>query len=189
MTGAWKVLPAGSTQWPRSPRRAWLVLRRGEWQVVEFDGPVLELMTEARTRFDRLLSQLGPDVLAPELDESKFLQRLREDDPTRAIGDTLLDQHVLAGLGTIWRSEGCWLARLDPFRPTGQVTDEEALAVARLVRPPMQDSARNGFQERHRRIYGRAGLPCPRCGPPAEIRRATQGDDNRRLYWCPSCQT
>src|SRR5688500_19008454 len=118
MTGSWRVLER-DTQWPRSPRRAWLVIRRGRHEVIEFDGPVLELMTDSRTRFDRQLAGLGPDILAADaFDEARFLRRLREDDPTRPVGDTLLDQSVVAGLGTVWRSEACWHARLDPWRPT-----------------------------------------------------------------------
>ena len=50
---------------------------------MQLRGPVLELMTESRTRFDQRIAGLGPDILAPELDEARFLRRLREDDPTR----------------------------------------------------------------------------------------------------------
>src|SRR5512142_3352108 len=99
MTGAWAVYPHGA-RWRRAPRRAWLVLRARGHEVVEFDGPVLELMTEGRTRFDQRLAALGPDVIAePEFDADRFLARLRADDPTRGIGDALLDQRIVAGLG------------------------------------------------------------------------------------------
>ncbi len=91
MTGAWAVHEHGR-RWGRSPRRAWLVLRTSSHDVVQFDGPVLELMTEARVRSDPRLADLGPDVLAPELDAAGFLRRLREDDQTRGLGDALLDQ-------------------------------------------------------------------------------------------------
>src|SRR5215218_11209800 len=85
MTGSWATYREGRP-WRRSPKRAWLVLRARNHAVVQFDGPVLELLTESRSRFDRRLAMLGPDILAPELDEQRFLRRLREDDPTRAIG-------------------------------------------------------------------------------------------------------
>jgi endonuclease-8 len=184
MTGAWRVRPAGRP----APRSAWLVIRRGEHEVVQLKGPVLELMTEARTRFDQRLAGLGPDVLAPELDEGAFLRRLRQDDPTRPIGDALLDQRTIAGIGNLWKVEGCFEARIDPWRALREVGDDEALAVVRAIRPRMQQSAADGRQDRWRRIYNTAGRPCPRCGPPALIKSRGQGDDNRLTFWCPSCQ-
>ncbi len=186
MTGSWGTYRPGQ-RWRRGAHRAWLVLRTGEGEVVQFDGPVLELLTHARTRLDRRLAQLGPDILAPELDEPRFLRRLRDDDPARAIGDALLDQRTIAGIGNLWKCEGCFAARIDPWRPTGAVSDDEALAIVRATRPGMQQSALDGMQDAHRRIYGLAGRPCPRCGAP--IRSRGQGDDNRITYWCGSCQT
>jgi endonuclease-8 len=185
MTGSWRVLERGR-RWPRSRRAAWLVLRRGDREVVQFNGPVLELMTEARTRFDQRLAGLGPDILAPEFDPARFLRRLRADDPTRPIGDAMLDQRTIAGIGNLWKVEGCFEARIDPWRPTGEVSDEEARAIVAACRPRMQRSAADGKQSRYRRIYGRAGRPCPRCGTP--IRDRGQWEDNRPTFWCPSCQ-
>jgi endonuclease-8 len=185
MTGSWATYEEGR-RWRRSPRRAWLVLRARNHAVVQFDGPVLELLTESRTRFDRRLAMLGPDILAPELDEQRFLRRLREDDPTRPIGDALLDQRTIAGIGNLWKVEACHLVRIDPWRPTGRVSDEEALAIVRAARPRMQQSARDGRQDRFRVIYGKAGRPCPRCA--TAIASRGQGDDNRITYWCPGCQ-
>jgi endonuclease VIII len=181
MTGSWRVRPTGP-----APRAAWLVIRRGGQDVIQIRGPVLELMTESRTRFDRRLAQLGPDILAAELDEAEFLRRLRHDDPTRGIGDALLDQRTIAGIGNLWKSESCFAASIDPWRPVGRVSDEEALAIVRECRPRMQAAAAVGRQER--RIYNAAGRPCPRCGPPALIRARGQGDDNRPTFWCPTCQ-
>jgi endonuclease-8 len=185
MTGTWATYQEGR-RWRRSARRAWLVLRARNHAVVQFDGPVLELLTESRTRFDRRLAMLGPDILAPELDERRFLQRLREDDQTRPIGDALLDQRTIAGIGNMWKCEGCFAAAIDPWRPAGAVADDEALAIVRATRPKMQQSALDGRQDLHRRIYGRAGRPCPRCGAP--VRSRGQGDANRITYWCGSCQ-
>ena len=185
MTGSWRVLPEGA-RWPRSPRRAWLVIRRGDRVVVQFDGPVLELMTDGRSRFDQRLAGLGPDIVGTDWDERRFLRRLRDDDPTRPIGDALLDQRTLAGIGNLWKVEGCFLAGVDPWRPVQRVSDDEALAIVRACRPRMQQSARDGVQDRFKVIYGRAGRPCPRCGTP--IAQRPQGLDNRLTYWCPGCQ-
>jgi len=185
MTGSWTVYADGR-RWRRSPRRAWLVLRAPGHDVVQFDGPVLELLTESRTRFDRRLTALGPDILASEFDSERYLRRLREDDPTRGVGDALLDQHTVAGIGNLWRTEACWQAQIDPWRPLRQVTDAEALALIDHVRPLMQESALTGNQSRSKHVYDRAGMPCPRCG--ARIRARGQGEEHRTTYWCPACQ-
>src|SRR3954466_827463 len=153
MTGWWGVFRTGE-RWRRSPKRAWLLLRAAGHDVVQFDGPVLELMTASRARFDQRLAALGPDILAPQLDEAAFLRRLREDDPTRPIGDALIDQRIIAGIGNLWKIEGCFAAGIDPWRRAGEVSDAEVLAIIHATRPRMQQSARDGFQDRFRVIYG-----------------------------------
>jgi endonuclease VIII len=186
MTGKWGVYRRGE-RWRRSRRRAWLVIRTADHEVVEFDGPVLELMTDSRTRFDRRLAALGPDLLAEDFDERRFISRLRSDDQSRGIGDALLDQRNLAGVGNMWKSEGCFLAGLDPWRRTAEVSDDEVLAVVRCLQPLMLESVERGGRGPGRRwVFERAGLPCRRCD--TRIRARGQGDDNRTTYWCPACQ-
>lgn len=185
MTGSWGVYRPGR-RWGRSPRRAWLVMRVGEVDIVQFDGPVLELMTDGRTRFDQQLAALGPDVLAEAFDRDRFLARLRGDDPTRPIGDALLDQRTVAGIGNMWKAEGCWEAEVDPWRATRSVSDDEAMAIVDGMRPRMRLSAVDGPRSIVTQVYGKRGQPCPRCG--ARIRARGQGDDNRITYWCPGCQ-
>ncbi len=181
MTGSWTV----ATE--RRPwRRAWLVIRAGDRWVAELDGPLLELMTAGRTRFDQRLAALGPDVLAGDFDATRFLARLRSDDQTRPLGDALLDQRNVAGIGNIWKAEGCWEAGIDPWRPVAAVTDEEAAAVIEAIRPRMLRSAIEGPRAINPRVYGKTGRPCPRCGK--RIRSRGQGDANRTTYWCPACQ-
>jgi endonuclease-8 len=185
MTGLWDVRPAGGG-WRRAPGRAWLVLRAGEREVVQCDGPVLELMTAGRRRFDQKLAALGPDVLAEEFDAVGFLKRLRSTDPGRSIGDALLDQRILAGIGNIWKAESCWQAEIDPWRPVATIGDEQAVGLVEGIRPRMLLSGTQGHRAVHPRIYGQAGRPCPRCGT-AIVARG-QGDANRTTYWCPGCQ-
>ena len=185
MVGVWGVYGPGR-RWGRSARRAWLVLSRAGHDVVEFDGPLLELITEGRRRFDQRLAGLGPDVLAAEFDRELFLRRLRADDPTRTFGDALLDQRNVAGIGNIWKAEGCWEAQIDPWRALGQVSDAEAMAVIEATRPRMSRSAREGPRSIEPRVYRRVGQPCPRCRAPIAARG--QGDANRTTYWCQGCQ-
>jgi endonuclease VIII len=184
MRGRWRVRDAGE----RRPAGTWLAIRRAGREVWQLNGPVLELMTASRARFDQRLSQLGPDILAPELDTAAVLRRLRADDPTRPIGDALIDQRIVAGIGNLWKAEGCFAARVDPWRRTGDVGDEEVLAILAELRPRMAESAAGGMLERFKAIYGHAGDPCPRCGEASRIQARGQWDDNRTTYWCPRCQ-
>jgi endonuclease-8 len=205
MTGTWGVYAPG-VRWGRPPRLAWLVLERAGHQVVQFNGPVLELLTESRARFDQRLAGLGPDVLADEFDFDRFLGRLRADDYTRGIGDALLDQRNVAGIGNLWKSESCWDAAVDPWRRVGDVTDAEAVSIIEAARPRMLESARTGKQGAGIRVFRRHGQPCPRCGTkvlaragglggspsrladPGPATRRPAGDDNRTTFWCPGCQ-
>jgi endonuclease VIII len=185
MNGWWGVYERGR-RWGKSPSRAWLVIRTADHEVVQFGGPVLELMTDSRSRFDHRIARLGPDILADEFDAAGFVRRLREDDRTRGIGDALLDQRNVCGIGNLWKAEACFLAALDPWKPVGEVTDEQALAAVDAVRPLMQQSARGGGYVREPWVFERHGRPCRRCS--TLIRARGQGDDNRTTYWCPSCQ-
>ena len=174
MRGRWQVRPRGS------PRRGrpWLVLASPTHEALLWNGPVLEL-----TR--RVLSRLGPDILADPPDLAAMVAGLRRADQSRELGDALLDQRLVAGIGNVWRAEALWRARVSPWRRLGGVSKEELERVlgeaARLMRAAL-DGARS-----QRAVYRRAGRPCPYCGTP--IRSRGQGDDNRTAYWCPACQT
>jgi endonuclease-8 len=185
MSGIWDVRRRGE-RWRRARSRAWLVLRSGGWEVIQFDGPLLELRSDARLRADPRLSRLGPDVLGERFDPARFLARLRSGDQERAIGDALLDQETVAGIGNLWKSESCFAVGLDPWRPVREVREEQALELVGFARTRMQLAVRDGHRARPRQVYGLAGRPCPRCGAP--IRSRGQGENNRLTFWCASCQ-
>ena len=164
MGGAWAVYRRGQ-RWRRSPRRAWLVIRTPEHEVVQFDGPVLELMTDSRTRFDQRLANLGPDVLASTFDERAFLRRLREDDQSRGIADALLDQRNLAGIGNLWKAEALLPRRGEPVAAArARCRTSSPSRSSAGIRPLMQASAEGGFQQRDPWVFERHGRPCRRCG-------------------------
>ena len=160
-------------------------------EVVQFDGPVLELMTEARARFDQRLAGARPGrARRASSTSARFLRRLREDDPTRA--DRRRAARPAQRRGDRQHLEGRGLLR-GGGRPvaagSAQVTDDEALAIVDARRAPRMAAvgARRATARDRARVYGRAGEPCPRCGD-ARSARAGQGDDNRTTYWCPGCQ-
>ncbi len=173
MSGRWRVEPRGS----RHRGRPWLVLRGARHQAVLWNGPVLELSA-------RGVERLGPDILGDPPDIDAMIARLRRDDPGRAVGDALLDQRHVAGVGNVWKAESLWHARISPWRPLVAVTDEELRETLGHAARLMRESADGGRPAR--RVYRRAGRPCPRCG--TAISSRGQGDGNRIAYWCPACQ-
>jgi endonuclease VIII len=110
---------------------------------------------------------------------------MRVADQTRWLGETLLDQSLVAGIGNMWLAEALWRAELSPWRRLRDVPDEDRRrsleAAAELMRASVDGGRRAGHQ-----AYRRVGRPCPRCG--TRIRSWGQGDDNRMAYWCPGCQ-
>lgn len=185
MTGAWAVYRKGE-RWRRASHRAWLVLRGEDRDVVQFDGPTLELLTERRVRSDLRLATLGPDILGVDFNKAQVLGRLRDRDQSGCVGDALLDQRVVAGIGNIWKSESLFGVSIDPWRVCAACSDDELIAILCFARAHMATSVRDGFSSRPRAVYTRAGKRCQRCGD--RIRSAGQGEQNRTTYWCPGCQ-
>jgi endonuclease-8 len=174
MTGRWSLRPRGEQR----AGRPWLVLSGDRMEGVLWNGPVLELHTRA-------IERLGPDILErpPRIDA--ILERLRGADQSRRLGETLLDQSLVAGIGNMWMAEALWEVRLSPWLRLGDVPEDGrrlALETAAELMRASVDRGRGG----PRRVYGRAGRPCPRCRTP--VKAWGQGDDNRIAYWCPACQ-
>ena len=175
MTGRWRVEPRGSTR----VGRPWLVLRGAEHEAVLWNGPVLEL-----GRGSSFTSRLGPDILAHPPDFDALLERFRAAPQEREIGDALLDQRLVSGIGNIWKAEALWDARVSPWRPLADVTDDELTTVLESAHEKMRSGVEGTRPLRH--VYRRTGRACRRCG--AVIRSARQGDAARSEYWCPGCQ-
>jgi endonuclease-8 len=180
MRGSWRI----SADRARSNRRDWVVLSAGSAQAIERDGSHLELRTESELRADPRLRSLGPDVLDHDFDAAAGVEAIRAADQSREIGEVLLDQRVLAGIGNIYKCEGCWSARVDPWRRLSDLDDDELRRVVIEIGGLMRYGVETGRTPHS--IYRRAGRPCPRCGTPISSRG--QGDANRTTYWCGSCQ-
>jgi endonuclease-8 len=182
MNGGWHVYCHGA-RWRRPRSSAWAVLSGGGWDGVQFGGPTLQVAPTSRLRRDPQLARLGPDILAEDFDAEAVIAAMRAD-PTRGVGDALLDQHLVAGIGNIFKSEACFAAGIDPWRPLGELSDEELRSILAAARDLMLEAVRSG---RHpHRVYRRRQGACPRCR--GRISSRGQGDDNRTTYWCPRCQ-
>jgi endonuclease VIII len=183
MSGGWHLYRQGE-RWRRPRSSAWAVLSGGGWDAVQFGGPTLRVMPTSRLRRDPQLARLGPDVLAEEFDADAVVAAMRAD-PGRGLGDALLDQRLVAGIGNIFKSEACFAARIDPWRPIGDLSDEELRAVLAAAREQLRAAVESGGRH-HFRVYKRRQGACPRCR--GRISSRGQGDDNRTTYWCPRCQ-
>jgi len=183
MSGGWHFYKPGA-RWRRPSSSAWAVLSGDGWEAVQFSGPTLQVGPTARMRRNPQLTRLGPDILAAEFDPDTVIAAMRVD-PSRGLGDALLDQTLVAGIGNIFKSEACFAARIDPWRQVGDLSDEELRGVLTAAREQMLNAVERG--DRHRfQIYKRRQTVCPSCRGPVSCRG--QGDANRTTYWCPRCQ-
>jgi endonuclease VIII len=184
MRGAWHLYAPGE-RWRKPERSAWLALATDHAAAVMFGGAELELLKKSALPMHPRLAQLGPDILDSGFTTEQGVEALRGAGGRTPLGEALFDQGVIAGIGNVCKSEGCFAARVDPWRTVAAIEDEELAAVVERTAELMQASVENG--RRPRAIYKRARRPCPRCRTP--IRSRGQGDDNRTTYWCPRCQT
>lgn len=187
MTGSWHVYRAGE-RWRKAPAQARLVLTAGERVAVCFNAPVVELLQPRAEAAHPALKNLGPDVLAQPLDVDEIRRRARSRPAATALGELLLDQRVAAGLGNIWRCEALFVEGHSPWKPVGDLDDDQLDRLyqtgGRLMGAHLADHIGPGQLARW--VYDRAGRPCRRCGTLVQARR--HGQLARTAYWCPTCQ-
>ena len=142
---------------------------------------------------DQVIGHLGPDLLGPDWDPALAV-RLLARDPDKAIGEALLDQRNLAGVGTVFATEMMFLRGIHPWRPVGTVLDLDALVDlghrlldANKGRPGTSPPEIPGPDDSTGSTGGRE-KPCRRCG--TVIKRGEQGPpgQERIRFWCPNCQ-
>ena len=173
MNGRWRVGPRGSSN-AGAPGSSW---RGGSWEATQWNGPVLTLE-------QRPVRRLGPDLLARETRVEDVVRRLRAVDQARLVGEALVDQRLVAGIGNMWLAETLWQARLSAWSPLHDVADDALERALTWARDAM--TAAVSGERRRQSVYRRAGRPCGRCGTPIESRGL--GEANRTAYWCPRCQ-
>ncbi|MET7452292.1 DNA-formamidopyrimidine glycosylase family protein [Streptomyces sp. NPDC005574] len=192
MDGAWKVFAEGQ-RWVGGPsHQIRAILGTADRTAVGYRLPVLELLRTADEQ--RAVGHLGPDLLGPDWDPDLALHNLLAD-PARSLGEALLDQRNLAGIGNVYKSELCFLLGVTPWLPVGALPVERAAKLPALAKKLLDANrerpvrSTTGLRGQDLFVYGRAPRPCLRCR--TSVRMADQGDGSRErpTYWCPGCQS
>ncbi len=191
MDGSWHLVRPGA-RWSGGPaHQVRAVLENAEWQAVGYRlHDILLLPTDEE---DRVVGHLGPDVLGPDWDAAEAVRRMAAD-PARAVGDALLDQRVLAGVGNLYKNETLFLCGLSPFTPVAEVPDvPKVVATAHRLMNANRDHPEQSTTGSLRRgdthwVFERARRPCHRCGTTVEVGEQGGGVYARVTYWCPRCQ-
>ncbi|KAB8183470.1 DNA-formamidopyrimidine glycosylase family protein [Microbispora catharanthi] len=191
MEGSWRVGPAGRPA-PRGDVVR-LILANIQWQAVGTRLGMVDLVPTDRE--ERVVGHLGPDLLGPDWDAALAVRNLLRA-PERTIGEALLDQRDLAGIGTIWRAETLYAARMSPWRPVGSIPQDELEALVTVAHrlmdaskdAPLPVTTGDPRPGRSLLVYGRARRPCRRCGAPVSGGEMGPQPAERLIYWCPACQ-
>ena len=189
MEGSWRIRPAADYL-PRD-HRIRLILANDTRQALGYQLGVVEVLPTGQE--ERAVGHLGPDLLGPGWDPAEAVRRLRAA-PDRAIGEALLDQRNLAGIGTVYRAETLFLRGVNPWRLAGDVEGlPELVGLAQRLLDANKErvgqvTTGNRSRGQETWVYGRAGRPCRRCGTP--VSKASQGaaPQERDIFWCPRCQ-
>lgn len=196
MTGSWHLYRHGE-RWRKPERLVTLRLDVDDWTAIAFSVPVCALLTADQIATHPALASLGPDAVdtGPDLAEAR---RRLDRHHGHTIGEALLDQRVLAGVGNVYKSEVLFLHGLHPWTLVDEIPPEIREGVlttaagllgrnARSASPMRVTTGASGTRRADALwVYGRSRRPCRRCATPIAVRR--QGEQARVTYWCPSCQ-
>ncbi|MFG2802579.1 Fpg/Nei family DNA glycosylase [Streptomyces pseudovenezuelae] len=191
MDGSWKVY-AEDQRWTGGPaHQIRAILANTDRAAVGYRLPVLELLRTADEH--KAVGHLGPDLLGPDWDPERALANLLRD-PARPLGEALLDQRNLAGIGNVYKSELCFLLGVTPWLPVGALPADRAAQLPALAKKLLEANrdrpVRNttGRRGQDLFVYGRAPRPCLRCRTSLQVADQGDGSRERPTYWCPTCQ-
>jgi len=191
MTGAWHIYPRDH-EWYKPRAQAGIQLSTQRHDVVCFTPDLLEVVDDVRLRRHPYLNRLGPDLLGPPIADEVFLPRMRSQ-RNAAIGEVVMNQTVVCGIGNVYKSEILFLEQLHPRTSVSTLSDERLLQLRDRSRQLMCRNLENGPRRTRFRadeqflwVYGRRGESCLKCG--TTIRMIRQGDKARSTYYCPACQ-
>jgi endonuclease-8 len=192
MDGSWHVHRTGEP-WarPRAAHKIRAVLANRDWTAIGHDLGMLDLV--ATDREDTLVGHLGPDVLGPGWDPAEAVRRLGAV-PGRPVVEALLDQQVLAGVGTFFMSEALFLRGVSPWTPVADTGD--LVALVDLVHRLLLANVERGVQSttgdlrpgRQQYVHARSGRPCRRCGSTVRVALIGTAPQQRTAFYCPRCQ-
>jgi endonuclease-8 len=200
MNGSWHLYRPGE-RWQCAARHMRIVIETENVVAVAFNVPVAEFLSSRDLLRHPQLQALGPDPLDRSFDRAEVVRRMREHQ-REAIGDALLNQRVLAGIGNVLKSEVLFVAGIEPFGAVSDCSDADLERIVdtakRLLETSVMEGSRTLSVATERRttraldptatlwVYGRGGKRCRQCGTP--IRASKTGTDARLTYWCPTCQ-
>jgi len=202
MSGSWHIYRPGEP-WQRRRIDMRIVVKTDEIWAVAFNVPIAEFHTADTLRRREGFRSLGQDVLSADFDSSQSVARLR-DLAQLEVGEALLNQSLMAGLGNVFKSEICFACRVNPFRKIAELKLEEVECLVRTARKFLlanvtatsgnQMVTYTGLRRTTGRannserlwVYGRRNEPCHRCGTAIESHK--QGTEARTSFWCPHCQ-
>jgi len=196
MTGSWHLYRPGA-RWRKPAHLARVVLEVDDGTVaVCFSAPTVEMLTgDLRALGPRArrggagLATLGPDLCRADADLDEAVRRLGTLDPATEVAVALLDQHVAAGVGNVYKSEVCFACGVDPCTPVGALDAAARRHLFETAASQLRanlDTGRRATVPGGLAVYGRAGRGCRRCGD--RVRRVRQGPVPRSTYFCPTCQ-
>jgi DNA-formamidopyrimidine glycosylase len=196
MEGVWRVRPASEGLRYAQSHTIRLLLANAEWVAAGYQLGITEILRTEHE--DQVVGHLGPDLLDPDWGEAQLSEAVRRlaAEKERPIGEALLDQRNLAGIGNLYKSEVLFLRGISPWRPTAEIPDTGLEPLVTLARKLLDaNKARIGQittglaggsgKGNSTWVYGRRGSPCRRCGTP--VRKQPDGTD-RVTFWCPACQ-
>lgn len=202
MSGSWHIYRRGE-RWQKSRAHMRIVIQTEKYEGVAFDVPVAQFHTPQSLARHPAMTRLGQDLARTTFNQADASARLLAESGEE-IGNVLLNQRVIAGIGNVFKSEICFACGINPFRTVSSLSDAEVSALLdashRLMQANIREHAPGGIvtytgPRRTTRandpaarlwVYRREGRECRRCGTTILMRK--QGPGARSTYWCPQCQ-
>lgn len=198
MWGSWHVYEHGQ-EWRKEERKSRVVIHTDQHVIVLFSAPVCEVIRTDQLN-EHTTAKLGPDLMRDDVDAEEVWRRMH--DPRNAdlpLGEAIMIQEIMAGIGNILKSEVLFLAGLHPLRTAGSLQRDEFDRFMALAKEAMRRSViAGGFNGvfvpweqmpagwAFGYTYRRRTKPCLVCGTPIEMVR--QGFLKRMTWYCPQCQ-